>query len=78
MRTIDVTRLDYACQTPVQIIDINAQLSGDITDHFENYTRQKNRALVENSFRKTSFLRNMPKAALDRLSEFPETMKCKP
>jgi choloylglycine hydrolase len=78
MRAIDVTRLDYACQTPVQIIDINAQLSGDITDHFENYTRQKNRALVENSFRKTSFLRNTPKAALDRLSEFPETMKCKP
>ena len=78
MRVIDVTRLDYACQTPVQLIDINAQLSGDVTDRFENYTRHKNRALIENSFRKTSFLRNTPKAALDRLSDFPETMKCRP
>ncbi len=78
MRVIDMTRLDYACQTPVQLIDINAQLSGDVTDRFENYTSHKNRALIENSFRKTSFLRNTPKAALDRLSDFPETMKCRP
>ena len=55
MRTIDVTRLDFACRTPVQIIDINAQLAGDITDRFELYTRQKNRSLIETSFRKTRF-----------------------
>jgi choloylglycine hydrolase len=78
MRTIDMTELDYACQTPVQLIDINAQLSGNLTDLLENYTRQKNRALIENSFRKISFLRNTPKTALDRLADFPGTMTCKP
>ena len=78
MRTIDMTRLNYACHTPVQVIDINAPLSGNITDRFENYTRQKNRTLIENAFRKTSFLRNTPNAALGRLADFPETMTCKP
>ena len=78
MRTIDVTRLDFACQAPVRIIDINTQLSGDITDRFENYTRQKNRMLIENSFRKTRFLRNFTDAAFDRLADFPDSMTCKP
>jgi len=76
-RVIDMTRLVYACETPVKIIDINAPLSGDITDHFEKYDRQKNRMLIEKSFRKTSFLRNVPKVALDRLANFPETMTCR-
>lgn len=78
MRTIDVTRLDFACQTPVEVIDINAQLAGDITDRFEIYTRQKNRSLIENSFRKTRFLRNTSAAAFDRLADFPDSMTCNP
>ena len=78
MRTIDVTRLDFSCQAPVQVIDINTPLTGDITDRFENYTRQKNRTLIENSFRKTSFLRNYTDAALDRLADFPDSMTCNP
>ena len=76
MRTIDVARLDFACRTPVQIVDINAQLAGDITDRFELYTRQKNRSLIENSFRKTRFLRNYTDAAFDRLADFPDSMTC--
>ncbi len=78
MRTIDVTRLDFSCQAPVQVIDINTPLTGDITDRFENYTRQKNRTLIENSFRKTSFLRNYSDASLDRLADFPDSMTCNP
>ena len=78
MRTIDVTRLDFACRTPVQIIDINTQLSGEITDHFEDYTRQKNRRLIENSFRKTSFLRNYTDVAFNRVADFPDSMTCNP
>jgi choloylglycine hydrolase len=78
IRIIDVTRLDFACQTPVQVIDINTPLSGDITDRFEDYTRQKNRTLIENSFRKTRFLRNYTDAAFDRLADFPDSMTCKP
>ena len=78
MRSIDMTRLNYACQTPVGVIDINAQLSGDITDLFEDYTRQKNRILIETSFRKTRFLRNYTDAAFDRLADFPDSMTCTP
>jgi hypothetical protein len=53
-------------------------LAGDITDRFEHYTRQKNRALIENSFRKTRFLRKYGNAALDRLADFPDSMTCHP
>lgn len=48
------------------------------TDRFEIYTRQKNRTLIENSFRKTRFLRNYTDAAFDRLADFPDSMTCKP
>lgn len=78
MRTIDVSHLDFDCQAPVQVIDINTPLPGDITDRFENYTRQKNRTLIENSFRKTHSLRNFNDAALDRLADFPDSMTRNP
>ena len=77
-RVINMRRLAYACQTPVLLIDINASFSGDITNRFEIYTRQKNRDLIENAFRQTAFLRNTPKTALDRLADFAETMTCAP
>jgi hypothetical protein len=44
----------------------------------EDYTRQMNRTLIENSFRQTRFVRNFSDAAFDRLADFPDSMTCSP
>jgi hypothetical protein len=35
---IDFHKLDFSCQSPVRMIDVNEKLSGDITDRLEEYT----------------------------------------
>ncbi len=78
IRRIDMKQLNYSCNRPVQVLDINAVQAGDVTDDFEDYTRERNRQLIGNSFRKTSFLRNISQERLDRLSKYPDTHKCIP
>jgi len=38
IRTIDFQKLDFSCQTPVKMIDINERLSGDITNQLKDYS----------------------------------------
>lgn len=37
---------DFSCDTPVQILDLNARYSGDVTDKFHDYTYQENRRIA--------------------------------
>jgi len=76
-RSVDLNRLDFDCDTPVRIIDINADLSGDVTDLLQTYTFEANRALVDSAFAKTSFLAQTPKSVLDFLAHYPDSTYCK-
>ena len=38
IRSIDFSKLDFTCGTPVQMLDIHADLSGDISDDLEAYS----------------------------------------
>ena len=38
IRMIDFPKLDFSCQSPVKMIDINEKLSGDITDQLKDYS----------------------------------------
>jgi len=76
IRTIDLGRLDFSCDTPVLVLDVRAVPGGDATDRLEPYTREANRALVESAFRRTSFLSDTPADVLDYLIRFPETTRC--
>jgi choloylglycine hydrolase len=38
IRMIDFNKLDFSCQTPVKMIDINEKLSGDITNQLVDYS----------------------------------------
>jgi hypothetical protein len=35
---IDFHKLDFSCQSPVKMIDVNDKLSGDITEQLVEYT----------------------------------------
>ncbi len=76
IRVIDMASFDFSCQTPVQILDITANLSGDVSNRFVDYTRQGNRALIENAFAKTVFFPRYSARALDVLANYPETFVC--
>ncbi len=38
IREIDLQKLDFSCETPVKMMDINEKLSGDITDQLKDYS----------------------------------------
>ncbi len=38
IRIVDLRKLDFSCQSPVKMIDINEKLSGDMTDQLKDYS----------------------------------------
>ena len=77
VRSINFRRFDFSCGTPVKILDMLADLKGDVTGRFQDYTREANYNLIKKSFSETSILKGMPEIALNRLSKYPESLHCK-
>lgn len=77
IRYMDLHSFDFSCQTPVNVLDMNLDKSGDMTDNFRNYTQQMNLDLIRHSFRETYFLTGVPYEALVELSKYPESFSCK-
>lgn len=48
IRHFSLNSFDFSCDTPVQILDLNARYSGDVTDKFHDYTYGENRRISEN------------------------------
>jgi len=67
---------DFSCATPVKVLDVNTELSGDIADKFVDYTYQINRNLIGEAYRKTPSLSAVSEYVLDMLSEYPEGTSC--
>ncbi len=42
IRTIDFSKLDFSCSSPAQILDVHAELSGDISDQLPVYSHGAN------------------------------------
>jgi len=75
IRYFSLKSFDFSCHTPVKILDINADLSGDVTDQFINYEYQINRDLIRFVFLKTYF--TIPaKDIFDLLSKYSESTLC--
>jgi len=76
IRHLNLKKFDFSCRLPVMVLDINADLSGDVTGKFMNYTQEINRKLIGNSTGKTNFLNHLTQDTLDRMSKYPDTMIC--
>ena len=76
IRVIRLESFDFSCQTPVQTLAITANLSGNVSGKFVDYTQQRNRDLIENAFTKTVFFPKYSAEQLDTLSNYPETFVC--
>lgn len=72
IRYVDLKSFDFSCASPVKVLDINADLSGDVTDSFQNYTRLLHRNWVTN----IGDLYRLPKDITDVVSQYPERTVC--
>jgi len=79
IRRLALSGFDFACGTPVKMLDVTAGGAGDVSAAFADYTEAANRALIEESFTKTPFLREVPAAARDAMAAHPgTTSSCAP
>lgn len=76
IRYFDINAFDFSCKTPVKMLDINAEGSGDVTSNFIKYTQQLNRNLIGNAYGKTDFLADVPDTVLDQIAGYPESTAC--
>ena len=70
IRYVDLSSLDFSCKTPVRILDINEDLSGDISNNFVDYSYEMNRDLIEKNYP------DMSDEDIDALANYPETTVC--
>ncbi len=76
IRFFSLKSFDLSCAAPVKVLDVNADLSGDVTVKFIDYTYQINRNLVRDASIKTFFLRHLTDHDLDLHSRYPESTSC--
>jgi choloylglycine hydrolase len=69
IRYFDLSSFDFSCKTPVTILDVTANLTGDVTNNFVNYTHKANRDLQKK-------LLFVPPEEIEKLENYPETTVC--
>lgn len=65
--------VNFGCETPVRIMDINHRATGDIAATMQAYTFEANMALMMQSFSKTDFLRGFGREQIEYNARIPET-----
>jgi hypothetical protein len=73
IRRLALAGVDFSCGTPVKMLDVTTGGAGDVGPAFVDYREAANRALIESTFTKTPFLREVPVAARDALAAHPGT-----
>jgi choloylglycine hydrolase len=71
IRRLALSDFDLSCGAPVKMLDVTAGSAGDVSAAFVDYSPAANRALVEASFTKTPFLREVPAAAREAHAAHP-------
>jgi penicillin V acylase-like amidase (Ntn superfamily) len=74
-RTIRFADLDFSCARPVRVLDIH-EGKGDVARLFHDYSTAANIALIRNSTRATTFLKNTSDADIEKDGRFPEGSSC--
>lgn len=75
LRYLNFNSFDFSCQSVSKVLDLNADLSGDITDQFNDYSIEMNEALVIQVWASLGITNVLP-AALYCISRYSETLIC--
>jgi hypothetical protein len=71
---VELRRLEGACSAPVKMIDIDADLAGDVTGKLVDYSPAANRKLLEQTLH--PILKRLPAGALELLAGYPTRLPC--
>jgi penicillin V acylase-like amidase (Ntn superfamily) len=77
VRYVDLSHFDFSCNTPVEICDMNVPLSGNLQDHFTEYSYDTNHALIAYvADALAPYIGEVPEWAIDSLANYPENTIC--
>ena len=76
IKYVNLGNFDFSCSMPVKVFDLSADLSGNISDEFLDYSRQLNLDLIRYATNGTSFMRNLPDHFLLQRARYPESTHC--
>lgn len=74
VKSLVAKNFDYGCRSSVQMLDINTELEGSVTDKFVPYTLQANKAMIEKSLKDIAGA--FPPGTADQLAAYPDRLKC--
>jgi hypothetical protein len=72
VRYVDMSSFDFSCQTPVRVLDIQEDLSGNVAGDFIDYTYELNRTVIGEAF----WPYHTPDEVMDIYAHYPETTEC--
>jgi len=68
VRWFDLSALDFSCTTPVKVLDITTDLSGDVSNSLVDYTKEIDLEMLSNW--------GLTQQAIDYVSSYPDTTVC--
>ena len=74
IKTLDLKKVDASCATPVALVDIDTDPSGDVADRLRAYDQTTNRSLIERSVR--GIRNQLPAGAIDMMVRYPSALSC--
>jgi choloylglycine hydrolase len=78
IKEVSFNKFNFDNSSPMMLLEINIRKKGDISDLFEQYTLDKNRDLVTKvikSWRENKFALNITDEEVEKLIQYPETMR---
>jgi choloylglycine hydrolase len=74
LRTVELAAFDRSCRAPVKMLDLQAALSGDVTNRFVDYQDKANERLIEQTT--APIAKSLPPGALKLLASYPSKLAC--
>ena len=72
-KTINLTKLNFAPESTVLMLDVNSDFEGPAATHFEKYSREKNVEMLKTNVSKTGF--KIPDFLITLAAGYPETTR---
>jgi len=76
IKTVELGRLDFSCDNPSLMLDMNTRAHGDVTGSLLHWSVEANIGLVRGAYAKTDFLSNVPEPEIQRIGRFPSSATC--
>ena len=74
LKEVDLSSFDLDCTSPRMILDIDAQLSGDVSASFAPYDYATNVDLIDRSF--VDIIGQLPSGTRDIVAAYPDAQRC--